>query len=80
MKEFIFIFKNTHSVLKADEVLEKALVEREIIPTPKTISSECGLSIKVQGDFEYVLDLLKKDRIFPEKIVSFPNLEVLWKA
>ncbi len=58
---FILIFRNTHEVIKADEILDKANVKREIIPTPKFISSECGLSIKVWKDIESIIKILEKN-------------------
>lgn len=41
-------FPNTHSALKAEKVLQGAdLLPFVIMPVPKTISSSCGLAIKL---------------------------------
>jgi len=37
-------------VLKAEKVLLKHQLPNDIIPTPKDISSECGMSIRIDGE------------------------------
>jgi len=45
----VIVFKSTHDVIKAKSELEKACVAHELIPTPKEISSECGMSLRVEA-------------------------------
>jgi hypothetical protein len=47
MNYIIIIFQSTHQVLKAEKILLGKGLKFEIIPTPKEISSECGLSIRI---------------------------------
>lgn len=47
----IFTFNSTHHVLKAEKLLQGRGIRHEIIPTPKNISSDCGMSIRVNPDF-----------------------------
>lgn len=46
----IFTFNSTHHVLKAEKLLLGKGIRHEIIPTPKNISSDCGMSIRVNPD------------------------------
>ena len=50
MHYHIFTFNSTHHVLKAEKLLLGKGIKHEIIPTPKDISSECGMSIRVDPD------------------------------
>jgi len=44
----VIVFKSTHDVIKAKSELEKACIAHELIPTPKEISSECGMSLRIE--------------------------------
>jgi hypothetical protein len=46
MKYIFLIFESTHKVLKAEKVLIEKSIKFDVIPTPKDISSECGISIR----------------------------------
>jgi hypothetical protein len=49
-------------VLKAEKVLLGQHLPNDIIPTPKDISSECGMSIRIDGEqllVEKVMAVLK---------------------
>jgi len=79
MASYILLFKNTHEVIKADHLLEKLGFKREIIPTPKRLSSECGVSLKVFcDDWEKVLIELSDCGISITKIYD-ENLNKIWK-
>lgn len=47
MNYFILTFQSTHHVLKAERALLSKGIKLDIIPTPKDISSECGMSIRI---------------------------------
>ena len=47
MNYLILTFQSTHHVLKAERVLLSKHIKLDIIPTPKEISSECGMSIRI---------------------------------
>ncbi len=44
----IFVFKNTHSVMKCSKLCYNNSIPAKIIPTPRGISSDCGVSIKLK--------------------------------
>ncbi len=55
----LLTFVNTHRVIKAERLLRGSNLEVEVIPTPKDISSECGMSLVVkEGEFQRALDIL----------------------
>ena len=43
----IIVFKSTHDAIKAKRTLDKARIDYEILPTPKEISADCGISLRV---------------------------------
>ena len=47
---YIITFQSIHHVLKAEKVLLAMGVKFDIIPTPKNISSECGMSIRFDSE------------------------------
>jgi hypothetical protein len=47
MNYLILTFQSTHLVLKAEQVLLSKGIKLDIIPTPKDITSECGMSIRI---------------------------------
>ena len=56
MKYYILVFESTHKALTAEKTLLAAGIKFDIIPTPKNISSDCGISIRLLPDAE----ILKK--------------------
>jgi len=53
-------------VLKAEKMLMKADFKFDIIPTPKNISSDCGMSIRLDSkssDMSFLSDLLNNNNI-----------------
>lgn len=58
--EFVIVFQSTHDVIKAKKELQKACIAHEIIPTPKKISAECGMSLKVtKSVLDQALEILR---------------------
>lgn len=46
--QLILTFNNTHKVLKAEQILLKQGLKPDIIPTPKDLSSDCGMAIRLK--------------------------------
>jgi hypothetical protein len=67
MEYLIFSFLSTHHVMKAEKLLLQAGFRHEIIPTPKNISSECGMSIRMKAnDYkEAVMQLFEHHQLKP---------------
>lgn len=47
MTQVLFLFKNTRGVIKAEEACRKAGLDLQVIATPKTISTECGMCLQM---------------------------------
>ncbi len=45
--EVILIFRGTHQVLSAEKHLKRAGVPMRLIPVPRTLTSDCGLAIRI---------------------------------
>ena len=60
----LLTFRNTHKLIKAERVLRGRGVEVEVIPTPKEISSECGMSLLVEEEeFQEARHILKNEGV-----------------
>ncbi len=45
----IITFLSTHDALAAERVLKDRGIEQTIIPTPRTLSGNCGIAIRIGG-------------------------------
>ncbi len=45
--EIILIFRGTHQVLSAEKHLKKAGVAMRLVPVPRSLTSDCGLAIRL---------------------------------
>ncbi len=59
MQTNILTFQSIHHVLKAEKLLLHEGFKLEIIPTPKNISSDCGMSIRTIGELEVLSEIRK---------------------
>ncbi len=62
----IIVFDSTHHVLKAEKLFNANGIKHDIIPTPKDISSDCGVSVRVSSDhfdFERITEILTMENI-----------------
>jgi hypothetical protein len=65
----IVLFETTQAVIKAEKVLNKAGVKIKLIPVPRHISTNCGISIR----FELSLtDKIKS--ILSDNNISYANI------
>lgn len=64
MARRLFTFANTHRVIRAERILRGHGLGVEVIPTPKEISSECGMALLVEdGEFQEALEILKTEGV-----------------
>ncbi len=60
-KHLVLLFDSATQVFLAEKLLKQAALEHKVIPTPREISSDCGLSIRIpQQAFERVREVLDK--------------------
>lgn len=69
-KEYgVFTFISTSQALKAERVLKNASANFLIMPTPREISTSCGLAIKVaSADLVSCKDILMCNRVVVEGV------------
>lgn len=66
LKEYgVFTFISTSQALKAERVLKQASIDFLMMPTPREISTSCGLAVKVASE-----DLGKSFEILQQKRVQ----------
>jgi len=61
----IITFHSIHQVLKAEQVLLNHQTAIDIIPTPKSVSTNCGMSIRLREEKDLILikAVLEKERL-----------------
>ena len=56
----VVLFYTTSSVMRAEKVLKKAEVNAKLIPTPRELSSDCGIALRFDWEqaegIEAILD------------------------
>jgi hypothetical protein len=63
--------------MKAEALLKKEHIPVQLIPIPRTISSDCGIALEVsQGDKERIKRLLKDNELNIDEIHEDNNTEI----
>ncbi len=66
----LLVFRSVSEVMYAERLLKKKNVPYKLVPTPKEISPDCGVSIRFDESLEgKVLDALE-GKIKPQRIVE----------
>jgi hypothetical protein len=55
---FYILFTTIHEVLKAEKILKEQMVDVEIVPVPRSLSSDCGVCLKSKADVGLLASLL----------------------
>lgn len=65
LKEYgVFTFISTSQALKAERVLKQASIDFLMMPTPREISTSCGLAVKVASeDLKKSSEVLRQNRV-----------------
>jgi hypothetical protein len=56
---YFVLFNTIHDVLKAEKALKKRSVEGEVVPVPRSLSSDCGVCIKSDANAAVLMDLFR---------------------
>jgi hypothetical protein len=68
-KTSLFLFHSTHHVLKAEKVFKQNGISVEVIPVPRDLSSNCGVSLRIaRTDQVRAAELLEANRVPVEGI------------
>lgn len=58
---YVITFDSTHKAIKTEKIAKEKL-DVELIPTPREISSSCGLSLKFKEEqMDELMDILKDE-------------------
>jgi len=57
-KVYYILFTTIHEVLKAEQLLKGREVHLEVVPVPRSISSDCGVCIRSEAAPEVLAGLL----------------------
>jgi hypothetical protein len=71
--KFLLVFNSIHDVLRAEKILKQHKIPNELIPVPRNLSSDCGMSILLEGDIETVIGYI--GQVPPAGIYSFNGQE-----
>ncbi len=48
----LVLFHSTHAVINAEKICTKHGIKAKVIPVPRSISSDCGMSLQIANDQE----------------------------
>ena len=69
-KEYVFILNSIHRVMRAERLLKNGGIKFALMPVPRQLSSDCGLSIRYIGDdYNHVKDVLVEQ--FSDKVLAY---------
>ncbi len=57
-KAYYILFHTIHQVLKVEKLLKEHQLDAEVVPVPRTLSSDCGVCIKSKSSVEELVALL----------------------
>lgn len=53
-----FLFHTIHDVLKAEKALKSKGLAHELVPVPRTLSSDCGVCIRSEEAVDEIMQIL----------------------
>lgn len=76
----LYTFVSVHHLMRAEKVLKDQAIKCDVIPTPRAISTSCGLCIVVSAsDAACAGDLFKQMEIAVQGIYADAEKEGLYK-
>jgi hypothetical protein len=59
----VIVFSSTHWVMKGEKVLKQRGIKVKLIPTPREISTDCGIVIEFEGEKREIKTILERENI-----------------
>jgi hypothetical protein len=60
----LIVFESVHQAIRAEQLLLKAGLQVELLPTPREISFSCGQSLSFQpDDFDIAREILQREKV-----------------
>lgn len=73
---YIVAFNSTHHAIRTDKVLNEKNLKVTTLPTPREISSSCGISVRfLKEDMDTVLDSLEENEILYNGIFKVNRID-----
>lgn len=70
---YVITFRSVHFAMKAEALLKREHIPVQLIPIPRTISSDCGIALEVsEDDREKTKELLENNQFTIESIHAMP--------
>jgi hypothetical protein len=57
-KAYFLLFRTIHDVLKAEKLLKQRGLAFELVPVPRNLGSDCGMSVQFYGELDGILPYL----------------------
>jgi hypothetical protein len=57
-RSYYILFVTIHEVLRVEKLLKSREVDVEVVPVPRSLSSDCGVCIKSKASIKTLIDLL----------------------
>ena len=72
---YIVAFNSTHHAIRTDKVLNEKDLKVTTLPTPREISSSCGISVRfLESDMDTVINSLEENEILYHGIFKVSRL------
>ena len=70
----IILFHNSSSAIRAEALLKRAGIRSRLIPTPRELSSDCGVALRfTRENNEEVVSILNEAKVDTAGIFEAPN-------
>ncbi len=65
----LLLVKSTSHAVRAEHLLDRAGIATKLIPVPRTLSSECGVCLRLaREDLPRALEVLRREKAEPESV------------
>ncbi len=73
---YIVAFNSTHHAIRTDKLLNESNMKVTTLPTPREISSSCGISVRfLKDDINKVIDIIESNEILYHGIFKIERVE-----
>ncbi len=70
-RDTVLIFHSIHRVMRAEKLLKQAGLDVRLVPVPRQLSSDCGLSLAIHGRDRQAADaVLVREGCRPEEVFA----------
>ncbi len=77
---WIIIFESVHFVMKAEKVLKEHGIDVNLVPTPRQISSDCGVALEVfEKKQNKIKNILQENALVPDGLYRKERNEYIIK-